>query len=235
MARRLICFGSRFMRSAVGAAVLAGAIAWAIPLRAGPAQEAQQVLSATGVKGGLVVHLGSGDGRLTAALRASDAYLVHGLDADPKNVEAARAHIRSLGLYGAVSVQRLTDPTHLPYADNFVNLLVAQDLGEVPMAECLRVLAPLGVAYIGGQKTVKPWPKEIDQWTHFLHAADGNAVAADTKVGPPGCLQWMGEPRWTRSHEELSSISAVVSANGRMFTIVDKGERRRSGIRPSGR
>ena len=26
-------------------------------------------------------------------------------------------------------------------------------------------------------KTVKPWPEEIDEWTHWLHAADGNAVA----------------------------------------------------------
>jgi len=224
MACRLICFGSRLMRSAAGAAVLAGAIAWAMPLRAGPAEEAQQVLSASGVKGGLVVHLGCGDGQMMAALRANERYVVHGLDADAANIDKAREHIRSLGLYGPVSVQRWTDTTHLPYADNFVNLLVAQDLGKVPMDECLRVLAPLGVAYIGGKKTVKPWPKEIDQWTHFLHGPDNNAVAADTLAGPPRHLQWTGSPRWTRSHEELSSISAVVSASGRLFFIADEGQ-----------
>jgi len=96
-----------------------GALAWAAP-----ADEAGQILSAAGVKGGLVVHLGCGDGKLTAALRASDSYLVHGLDADAANVEKARAHIRSLGLYGPVSVQRWADVARLPYADNFVNLLV---------------------------------------------------------------------------------------------------------------
>ena len=38
-----------------------------------PADErARHILEATGVKGGLIVHLGCGDGRLTAALRASD-------------------------------------------------------------------------------------------------------------------------------------------------------------------
>jgi outer membrane protein assembly factor BamB len=196
---------------------------------AGSEDSARQILDAAGVRGGLVVHLGCGDGQLTAALHASASYLVHGLDVSPLNVDKARDYIRSKGLYGPVSAARWTDPARLPYADNFVNLVVAEDPGKTPMAEVMRVLAPLGVAYVKGAdgrwtKTVKPWPKEIDQWTHFLHAADGNAVAADTKVGPPGCLQWMGEPRWTRSHEELSSISAVVSANGRMFTIVDEGE-----------
>ena len=201
-----------------------GALAWAAP-----ADEAGRILSAAGVKGGLVVHLGCGDGKLTAALHAGDSYLVHGLDADAANVEKARAHIRTLGLYGPVSVQRWTDVARLPYADNFVNLIVAEDLGKVAMTEVMRALAPLGVAYARGKdgawtKTVKPWPKEIDQWTHFLHGPDGNAVAADTVVGPPNYLQWMGAPRWTRSHEELSSISAVVSASGRMFSIVDEGQ-----------
>ena len=95
---------------------------------------ARQTLEATAIKGGLVVHLGCGEGRLTAALRASDAYVVHGLDADAANIDKARTHIRSLGLYGAISVQRWTDTTHLPYTDNFVNLVVAEDPGKAPMA-----------------------------------------------------------------------------------------------------
>ena len=43
---------------------------------------AEQILEASGIQGGLVVHLGCGDGKLTAALRAGDSFLVHGLDAD---------------------------------------------------------------------------------------------------------------------------------------------------------
>ena len=35
-----------------------------------PKREARKILSETGIKGGLVVHLGCGDGKLTAALRA---------------------------------------------------------------------------------------------------------------------------------------------------------------------
>jgi hypothetical protein len=82
----------------------------------------------------------------------------------------------------------------LPYVDNLVNLIVADKLGDVPMDEVLRVLAPGGVALIGGKKTVKPWPKEMDEWTHYLHGPDNNAVANDTVIGPPKHYQWIGSP-----------------------------------------
>ena len=100
---------------------------------------AERIIGNAGVKGGLVVHIGCGDGKLTAALRASDAYLVQGLDADQANVDKARAHIRSLGLYGDVSVGRL-EGNRLPYADDLVNLVVSRNLGDIPMDEVMRVL-----------------------------------------------------------------------------------------------
>jgi len=211
------------MTNLVGAAA---ALSLALcPSRSG-AETAEAILSATGVRGGLVVHVGAGDGRLTAALRAGDAYVVHGLDADPKTVEAARERIRSQGLYGPVSVDRF-DGTHLPYADNLVNLVVAEDLGRVAMDEVMRVLAPGGVAYVraGGEwtKTVKPRPEEIDEWTHFLHGPDNNAVARDRRVGPPQRLQWWAGPRWCRSHEFISSLAALVSGGGRLFYVFDEG------------
>jgi len=95
-----------------------------------PQIQAEQILKAASVKGGLVVHIGCGDGKLTAALRANDSYLVHGLDADAKNIEKAREHIRSLNLYGKVTVEHFTEPDvvgagkRLPYTDNLVNLIV---------------------------------------------------------------------------------------------------------------
>ncbi|MFP4056445.1 MAG: PQQ-binding-like beta-propeller repeat protein [Candidatus Brocadiia bacterium] len=179
-----------------------------------------------GVSGGLVVHLGCGDGKLTAALRASDRLLVHGLEADAGKVEEARAHIQSLGLCGPVSVEQWSG-SRLPYTDNLVDLLVAEKLGDVPREEVTRVLAPGGVACVGQEggwaKTVKPWPDDIDEWTHFLHDASGNAVAQDARVGPPKHIQWDCGPRYCRSHEIDSSISAVVSARGRLFYVLDEG------------
>jgi len=192
----------------------------------GAAQEARQILEATGVKGGLVVHLGCGEGKLTAALGASGPYLVHGLDPDAANVAKAREHIRKLGLYGKVSVEQWAGKT-LPYADNLVNLVLAEDLGGTPMAEVMRVLCPNGVAYTRADgkwtKAVKPRPKAYDEWTHFLYDSSNNAVSHDTAVGPPFRMQWVGGPRWARSHDHLASVSALVSAGGRIFYIVDEG------------
>jgi 2-polyprenyl-3-methyl-5-hydroxy-6-metoxy-1,4-benzoquinol methylase len=58
-------------------------------------QQAEEILASAGIPGGVVVHVGCGDGRLTAALRANDSFLVHGLDANPANVDAARKHLQS--------------------------------------------------------------------------------------------------------------------------------------------
>ncbi|MBC8372556.1 MAG: class I SAM-dependent methyltransferase, partial [Planctomycetes bacterium] len=181
-----------------------------------------KLLEASGVRGGLVVHLGCGDGKLTVSLRANDSYIVHGLDADAGNVAKARAAARQAGLYGKVSAVQWSGAS-LPYADNLVNLLVADDLGKLPMSEVMRVLVPHGVALIGGKETVKPRPKDIGEWSHYLQDASNNAVAQDTRVGPPKRLKWTCGPRWARSHEFNSSLVAMISAGGRLFYIFDHG------------
>jgi len=209
--------GARTCGTLVGLAVLAAAAT----AQAG-AQDAKSILEAASIRGGLVVHLGCGDGRLTAALRAGDAFLVHGLDTDAASIQRAREHIRSLRLRGAVSVDTF-DGVHLPYVDNMVNLLVAEALGRVSEAEAMRVLAPGGVAIVAGRKQVKPRPADIDEWTHYLHDVGNNAVAQDTVVGPPRRLQWRCGPKWTRHHDRMSSFSAMVSAAGRIFYILDEG------------
>jgi len=190
------------------------------------ARKADEIRANTGVKGGLVVHVGCGDGRLTAALRPNERYLVHGLCTDPTDVEKAREYVRSLGLCGKVSIERGSGKC-LPYADNVVNLLVGEDLGGISMDEVMRVLVPNGVAYVKKDgkwaKTVKPRPEEIDEWTHYLHDASGNAVAHDSVVGPPRRLQWVGSPRWSRHHDRMASMSALVSAGGRIFYVFDEG------------
>jgi outer membrane protein assembly factor BamB/ubiquinone/menaquinone biosynthesis C-methylase UbiE len=188
-------------------------------------QRAKEILEATNITGGLIVHIGCGDGRLTAALRANTSYLVHGLDSRPKNVQDARQYVSSLGIYGPVSVNSF-DGQRLSYIDNLVNLVVAEDLGSVPMAEVMRVLVPGGAAYIreNGKwtKTVKPWPDEIDEWTHYLHGADGNPVAQDRIVGPPKHYQWISGPLWMRSHESDASVRTLVTARGKLFYIADE-------------
>ncbi len=192
------------------------------------ARSAQEIITTSGVKGGLVVHVGQGGEAFTADFFLNDSFLVHGLYSGEAAVDQARDHIKKKDLYGKVSAQHW-DKDYLPYADNIVNLLVAEDIGAIPLDEVKRALTPLGVAYVKSgkswTKTIKSWPSEIDEWNHYLHGPDNNAVAQDTVVGSPRHLQWVGEPKFARSHEQLASVSAMVSAKGRIFYIVDEGLR----------
>lgn len=195
---------------------------------AGQSDEVRRILAETGVQGGVIVHLGCGDGRLTAGLKANDRYLVHGLDVDMQSIERARENILAMGRYGDVSVAAF-DGRRLPYADNMVNLVVASDEWQVASEEIARVLAPSGVALflnrkspIENRKLVKPWPEDMGQWPHHLHAADGNPVTPDRLVGPPRQLQWMVGPKWQRAHDTDANVNALVSAGGRVFYMVDE-------------
>ena len=198
------------------------------PAAESQSQQAMQILNDTGVKGGLIVHVGCGDGTLTGSLLANDSFLVHGLDRDAKNVQKAREHIRSLNLYGKISIDQLSG-NYLPYIDNMVNLIVSENIGDLPIEEIMRVLVPDGVACIKDgdtwTKKIKSRPKNIDEWTHYLHDASNNAVAHDTAIGPLRHLQWDDGPMYSRHHEYTSSVAAVVSTKGRLFSIMDMGSR----------
>jgi outer membrane protein assembly factor BamB len=189
----------------------------------------RSVVSQSGVKGGFVVHLGNAQAGKLAGYRLSDSYLVHGLDVSPERIARARKELHGQGKYGPISVDRV-DNAELPYIDNFVNLIVAEESFGVSVEEMKRVLAPEGVAMVKGkngkwQKIVKARPEEIDDWTHYFHGPSGNAVAQDTVVGPPRQMQWVGSPRWSRHHDRMASMSALVSGGGRLFYIMDEGSR----------
>ncbi len=189
---------------------------------------AQVQISNSGVPGGFIVQIGCGEGHQLEELYGDGRYQVHGLDTAAANVDKARKSLQQKRLYGDISADTF-DGRRLPYIDNLVNIVYADDLGDVAMKEVIRVLAPGGVAIIQqeGQwtHTVKPRPDNIDEWTHFLHDASGNAVAHDDVVGPPRHLQWLGSPRWSRHHDRMASMSAMVSAAGRVFYIMDEGSR----------
>jgi len=192
-------------------------------------QQALEILKQTGVTGGFIVHLGIGTGELTSALRQRDGIQVQGLDRDPMVVQKAREFVLASGMYGEVAVD-LLEGTQLPYIDNLVNLMVIEDASNIGDEEVQRVLVPNGVAYrkeSSGKwmKTVKPRPSNIDEWSHYLHDASGNSVAHDDVVAPPRHLQWVGSPRYSRHHDRMASMSALVSTGGRMFYIMDEGSR----------
>ncbi len=180
----------------------------------------------SGIKGGIVVHLGCGDGSETADMLLNGSYLVHGLDTSGDNVAKARAYLRSKNLYGSVSVAQYDGKT-LPYGDNIVNLVVAGGECGVSEQEIERVLCPGGVAITlrpsasSLQPFKKPWPDNIDDWPQYLNKADNNAVAKDSVAGPPRLLQWVDNPVWCRSHMGIPTVASLVSGNGRLFSIED--------------
>lgn len=189
--------------------------------------EAKRLLDQANVSGGFVVHLGFRDHQLADAIGTLPRLQVHGLSRDAATVEKARRQVGRID--GRVAFEILKGTT-LPYIDNLVNLIVVDEIQDVPQGELLRVLVPNGCALIktdggGWKRVVKPRPGNIDEWTHFMHDSSGNAVAHDDVVGPPRHLQWLGSPRWSRHHDRMASMSAMVSAGGRIFYIMDEGSR----------
>ena len=196
---------------------------------AAPSDDAKKILADSGITGGLVLQIGCTDGELAKALRDSGKFIVHGLAEKPEQVSQIRKSLLEKDVYGPVSVE-LLEGSQLPLADNLVNLVISENLHGIAMDEVNRVLCPKGVAMIktddgAWKKTVKARPDDIDNWTHYFHDADGNAVAQDDKVGPPTRLQWLGAPRWSRHHDRMASMSALVSGGGRLFYIMDEGSR----------
>ncbi len=216
---------SMLSRSGLGIGWALG-IAVSIASHAASAEPTSAALEPSEVQGGLVVHLGCGDGKETLALRTSVRFLVHGLDRDPARVAEARRHARERGVSGPVSFAHWADASRLPYADNFVSLLVAEDPGDVSQQEILRALAPGGVARVGKEdgtwtRIFKPWPEGMDAWSHWDHGPDRNPVSQDALVGPPRCIQWVAGPAWSKKHWG-PRISAMVTAGGRLFLVHDE-------------
>ena len=81
------------------------------------------IVAATGIRNGLCVQVGCGDGRLTAELAGAGDFLVHALALDAAAVVKARAYLRTRGLYGRAVVEQLSIG-ELAYNENTVNLLV---------------------------------------------------------------------------------------------------------------
>ncbi|MCX5684970.1 MAG: PQQ-binding-like beta-propeller repeat protein [Planctomycetota bacterium] len=207
---------------------------------AAPAEDAgvsaADILKASGIGAGLVVHLVATDGRLEAELAASGKMLVHGLAMDDAASGKARSAIKDAGLYGLASVEKADSFSELPYADNLVNLLVA-DLDALgakapPQAEIMRVLCPKGVAYVkiagAWTRTVKPRPPEMDEWGHFDYGPEGNGVSHDRLVGPSTHVQWMASVQPIKLGGNPAGFRVYAgprAAGGRVFFEWGAGEK----------
>lgn len=220
-------FGLRWMFRNAIAVLIASWLICQFPL-AVAARTPAELLGEAGAAGGLVVLVGCDAPDEIAALRMHDGFRVLALDADAEAVDAARRAILQSGGYGVVSADRF-DGNRLPLIDNVVNVLIVDQPQPIRQDELLRVLVPGGTVFVNGdgswQRTVKPRPGEIDVWTHFLHSPTNNAVARDTVIDVPRRLQWTAGPRYSRHHDHMASVSAMVSNGPQVFSIIDMGSR----------
>lgn len=121
------------------------------------ARAAEHVLSAGGVREGICLVIGSGDGRLASQLAGRSRLRVIGVDTDADAVAAARRRLKHAGTYGSrVSVQQVDSFDRLPFVGDFANLVVSQRVlseGKCvgKAAEVLRLLRPGGGVALLGQ------------------------------------------------------------------------------------
>ena len=196
-------------------------------LVAGAAQAettADALIETTGFKGGVLLLLEpeSLDG-VTEIREKVPNSLIHVCTNDSALLETYRQELNDAGMGGTVTVS-LHDGKTFPFVSNFINVLVASAPTEVPEEEVLRVLAPHGRALVAGELVTKPRPEEMDEWPQYLYDAAGSSVCQDTLLRPPLYhSQWTGSPRWSRHHDVMSSVSACVSGDDKLFYIFDEG------------
>ncbi|MBL7077565.1 MAG: PQQ-binding-like beta-propeller repeat protein [Kiritimatiellae bacterium] len=188
-----------------------------LPLHAGELANAVQSKRLTG---GVILLVNADSATYDEA--AATGCTVRGLETDPATVNALRKRFLAKGVYGKLSVAEF-DGKVLPCIDSLVNLVFIEK-GQVQKAEAMRVLAPGGTALIkrktGWKTHIKPLPAGMGEWNQFLCNADNNGVAKDN-AGPPERLQWTAGSRYGRVKNFMPSVTSLVTANGRLFTVED--------------
>jgi outer membrane protein assembly factor BamB len=183
------------------------------------AAEPVQVIRNARITGGLIAQIDSEDLSLR---ELGQRFHVRMLLADSAAVVRAQAAIDEAGLTGRFTAE-VWNGGRLPFAERVLNALVVPSQELVSDEEARRVLAPRGLLITPQAVTAMPVPQTIDEWSHYLYDASGNAVSKDREVAPPRALRWWAEPHHLRSHNYSASFTGLVSAGGRVYHFVDDG------------
>ncbi len=199
-----------------------------ISARAQSVPAPEKLYASFGVSGGLSVMVGCSDSQAPIELARTGRFLVHVLEGDQASVDVIRKSLRDADVYGLASAEQISRDGKLPYTENLVNVIVLGDRAAVAISEVARVLRPGGIlltsrpaafaaaglaeVHVAGtsawRMASKPWPANVDVWSHPRHDADGNAVSTD-EVSVPRRIRWVAGPQ--------QGISNFVTAGGRAF------------------
>ena len=158
-----------------------------------PLEMAARIVRSSRAPGGICSVLGRTDADLAMSLAKQGSFQVHCLYRQRELCDAMRKTIRSGGQYGTVSADVL-ETQGLPYTDNLINIVVIdsyptlRDSG-VPPEEVLRVLAPLGTAYLGTSSAStqsRIWVKELTATLRTLGIDD---ATIDERGGTWVCVK----------------------------------------------
>ena len=194
---------------------------------------AHRLIERSGISKGICSVPHCGTGGLAIDIAKQGDFLVHAFDAGRANVGEAINRVQDAKLLAStVQIECIADGP-LPYADNFVDLIVLDDARGVRAADIFRVVRPRGCAIIrngtefsatldragfriedaAAEWTVarKPATRGADGWSHWSHGPDNNPVSNDTVIRAPYLTQWFGKPYY----HAMPVVSTV--AAGRVF------------------
>ena len=202
---------------------LLGAFVLAIPARSEerpgslPGEELDDVATHGA---GLCLVLGSSTDVLEK-LATNSSLLIHCLEPDIRQVDAVREEFDRTTVAATVLVEHWSD-SRLPHADNLANHIILCDRKFIDESEIRRVLLPAGSAFsLPGQsdaRFTKPFPDDIDEWTHQWHSASGGLATDDQRIDVPQGVQWLSGPLFAMSGRK-SSTQSLVSAGGLNFYL----------------
>lgn len=168
-------------------------------------QAAQDILARTGVRDGICLVYGSGDGRLAWQLARHSRLGVIGVETDLQRVERSRQTLAKTGCYGTrIAIHHVASLADLPLVGCFANLVVSERMladGQCPgtAAEVRRVLRPDGGVACLGQPAGAPQSLSAERLRAWLAdsplparlTSDDRGVWASCTCPPlPGAGQW---------------------------------------------
>jgi outer membrane protein assembly factor BamB len=166
---------------------------------------AEDILARTGVRDGICLVYGSGDGRLAFQLARHSRLRVIGVETDLQRVQASRTALVRAGVYGTrIAIHHVASLAELPLVGRFANLVVSERMLAASQcdgtaAEVSRLLRPDGGIACLGQPpdTANPLSAErLQKWLADgqlpaqLTCDDGGVWASYVCPPLPGAGQW---------------------------------------------
>jgi outer membrane protein assembly factor BamB len=192
---------------------LAGTLGWRPARSDGQEADVEAILGKLDSPRGVCAILGDEGAGLAIRLARASELLVHVQLADARDVQAARQAAHSAGLFGSRVYVEQGDYARVLLADNVADVIVVRKSAQrrVSKEELLRVLQPEGTAFLGTTTLFKPFPENVDEWSHPYHGPDNNPQSTDARARAPYLTQFLAEP-WYCPMPEVTVVSG-----GRVF------------------